>query len=195
MKLKPIAIFVSLAICGSLAIGCASQEGKESKEKKTESPVTTEIAPALEPVPSEITAAAPVVPSQSETTNQSQVVAEEDMQIPDQSVFYFGFNKTELSDDDIDTLQEHALYLQKNSNLIAEIDGHTDFHGPHAYNEQLSKKRAESVAKVLIESGVSQSQIVINALADNKPMECKGDTRHNRRVELHYKEPHIASRE
>jgi hypothetical protein len=40
---------------------------------------------------------------------------------------------------------------------------------------------------------VPQAQLAVNALADNKPMECKGDTRHNRRVELTYKDTHIAS--
>lgn len=195
MKIKPIAMFVSLAICGSLATGCASQDNKEPKDKKQESPVTTEITPSLEPAHTDVAAVTPEATTQSDPISQPQVVAETEIEMPEQTVFYFGFNKSDLTDDDVESLKEHAQYMQKNSNVIAQIEGHTDFHGPHAYNEQLSKKRAESVAKVLIEEGVPQSQIVINALADNKPMECKGDTRHNRRVELHYKEPHIASRE
>ena len=112
---------------------------------------------------------------------------------PEQRIFYFGFDKVEITLDDIESLKEHADFLKNHTQVVVAIDGHTDHHGPRLYNEYLSKKRAESIAKVLIDEGVPESQLLINALADSKPLECKNDTLHNRRVELHYKDGNLAS--
>ena len=46
-----------------------------------------------------------------------------------------------------------------NSKLL--ISGHTDSKGSTAYNSQLSKRRAQSVAKYFTEKGIEASQIVI----------------------------------
>lgn len=116
-----------------------------------------------------------------------------DMQQPTQMSFYFGFNKTELNDQDKATLKEHARFLKANPSLVLEINGHTDNKGPHAYNEFLSKLRAESVAKVLIGEGIARSQLVINALADDKPLSDNTDPGKNRRVELQYDETNMLS--
>jgi outer membrane protein OmpA-like peptidoglycan-associated protein len=48
-----------------------------------------------------------------------------------------------------------------NSTLL--ISGHTDSRGSSIYNNQLSKRRAQSVAKYFIEQGIEPAQIVIQA--------------------------------
>ncbi len=202
--IKLIPKLIALALSSSLMLACASQDGTEQKEKKSNT--TTAGSELVSP---EATGSQTVVATEethmpagsANTTTQinneaavansatGQVVITE----PEQRIFYFGFDKTDISQDDIDALMEHADFLKGNTAVVVAIDGHTDYRGPRSYNEHLSKKRAESVARVLIDAGVPESQLLINALADGKPMECKNDTLHNRRVELHYKDGNLAS--
>ena len=102
-------------------------------------------------------------------------------------------NKTVLDEKDKEILKEHARFLKANPTLVLEINGHTDSKGPHQYNEFLSKLRAESVATVLIAEGITRSQLVINALADDKPLAEKTDPGKNRRVELQYDDMNMVS--
>lgn len=205
MKMKLSAMYVALAFCGALASGCASQDNAEQNKKKTGSQVTSEVthnlpantttaaATVTEPKHEELYPMIAIADTQPESHAEKVSNTVTAAEVPEQSVFYFGFNKADVTEDDIDVLKEHAVYLRANPELIVQIEGHTDFHGPRAYNEQLSKKRAEAIARILLDDGVPQSQVAVNALADNKPLECKGDTRHNRRVELIYKNSHLAS--
>jgi peptidoglycan-associated lipoprotein len=203
MQLKRSAMYVTLALCGALATGCASQDGTEQNKKKSGNavssettsnpPVVTVPVAGSEPKHEELYPMIAMTDPQPDSAAVAKDVHDNEAELPEQSVFYFGFNKAEVTADDLATLQEHADYLRANPELIVQIEGHTDFHGPRAYNEQLSKQRAQAIAKILLDNGVPQAQLAVNALADNKPMECKGDTRHNRRVELTYKDTHIAS--
>lgn len=197
MNMKRIPLYITLALCGSLTIGCASQEGSDDKEKQSAIQVTEQETPIEQIIRAHETESAPVSTPVNEVAPQvtptTVAATSEEIELPEESVVYFGFNKTDIDDKYIELLGEHAEFLKVNTGVTALVEGHTDFHGPRHYNEQLSKKRAEAVAKVLIEHGVPQSQLVITAQADAKPMECKGDTRHNRRVELHYKESSLAS--
>ncbi len=205
MKMKLTSMYVALAVCGALATGCASQDNAEQNKKKSGNSVTSEMTNSM---PANTTAAAAAVTepkheelypmialadTQPEAQPEKVSTAINQAEIPEQSVFYFGFNKSEVTEEDVDVLKEHADYLRANPELVVQIEGHTDFHGPRAYNEQLSKKRAEAIARILLDDGVPQTQLAVNAQADNQPLECKGDTRHNRRVELIYKNSHLAS--
>lgn len=194
MKLIPK--LIALALSSSLMLACASQDGTEQKEKKSNANTASNELVSPEATGSQIVIATeetliPAGPANTTTqiNNETTIVITE----PEQRIFYFGFDKTDISQDDIDALMEHADFLKGNAAVVVAIDGHTDYRGPRSYNEHLSKKRAESVARVLIDAGVPESQLLINALADGKPMECKNDTLHNRRVELHYKDGNLAS--
>jgi len=67
------------------------------------------------------------------------------------------------------------------------IFGHTDSTGPAAYNRDLSERRAGSVARVLIRSGVSPSRISTIGLGESDPVASNETARgraQNRRVEI-----------
>ena len=113
---------------------------------------------------------------------------------PTQNVFQFGFDQAELSDSDIEQVKQHAQYLIDNPDIQLKIVGHTDHHGPKVYNEYLSKQRASAVAKILIEAGVTESQLEISALADEQPLAEATHTRMNRRVELQYNSMNLVSK-
>ena len=69
----------------------------------------------------------------------------------------------------------------------ARIDGHTDSNGPELYNDQLSLKRAKSVAEVLVSVGMQPANLDIRGrgerdpVADNKTAAGRAE---NRRVAI-----------
>ncbi|RON64998.1 hypothetical protein BK671_18030 [Pseudomonas fluorescens] len=67
------------------------------------------------------------------------------------------------------------------------VDGHTDASGKESYNQQLSLRRAESVAKVLGTVGMKQENIQLRGLGSSEPV-ASNDTAagrtENRRVSI-----------
>ena len=207
-KLKQLRTLGIILTCGALAAGCAGNSVKPMSQDTgpiATAPESTAPIASSEANPVETTATdsatATVDDTQAATTQTPELATDESagkqevstVQQPAQMTFYFGFNKTQLDDQDKDILKQHARFLKANPSLVLEINGHTDHKGPHAYNEYLSKQRAESVAKVLIAEGIPRSQLVINALADNKPLADQKDPGKNRRVELQYDEMNMVS--
>ena len=71
------------------------------------------------------------------------------------------------------------------SNVL--IFGHTDSTGPAEYNRDLSERRAGSVARVMVRSGVSPSRISTVGLGESDPIASNATARgraQNRRVEI-----------
>ena len=212
---RKIALHVCMALAaGSLAVGCAS-----NGNKKTETAETSNPAPIVASIESNNNTEqsinntdatienkatiqaekAPLVTAQPEENSTASVIAYPDVELsenakPDQLSFQFGFDKAELSEEDKNIVMQHARFLVDNPDVVLKIQGHTDHHGPKEYNEYLSKKRAESVAKILIEEGVQESQLEIVAMADDAPLAEAEDTRLNRRVELQYSEINLVSK-
>lgn len=67
------------------------------------------------------------------------------------------------------------------------VDGHTDASGSQAYNEQLSRRRAASVGKVLTGVGMREENVQLRGLGSSKPV-ASNDTAsgrtENRRVAI-----------
>lgn len=68
------------------------------------------------------------------------------------------------------------------------VEGHTDDRGPEDENQELSRRRADSVMSYLIEQGVPAERLVAKGFGESDPVE-SNETRAgraaNRRVELH----------
>lgn len=71
-----------------------------------------------------------------------------------------------LSVQDIDQLTTLGQLAGGMPDVKIQVSGHTDPRGSKDYNAALSKDRAESVAAVLTNAGVSEDRIVIEALGD-----------------------------
>ena len=74
----------------------------------------------------------------------------------------FDFNSAVLLPEGASTLKRLAAAMQSES-LRADrflIEGHTDAKGAKEFNQRLSKNRAESVRRYLIEQGVSDKRLV-----------------------------------
>ena len=68
------------------------------------------------------------------------------------------------------------------------VEGHTDNKGGAAYNLALSRRRAASVLKWLVEHGVEKKRIVSEGLGLSRPIDdnaTEDGRRNNRRVEFH----------
>ena len=60
--------------------------------------------------------------------------------------------------------------LQPNSKAKICVTGHTDKVGPESINKEVAQRRADAVAKYLVELGVPQQRIVTASLGSSKPL-------------------------
>lgn len=78
-------------------------------------------------------------------------------------------------------------FLQFNPKRIVRIEGYTDNTGDKQANLELSKKRAQSVADVLVDLGIDDARIQAEGYGDEFPIEANASERgraKNRRVEI-----------
>lgn len=52
----------------------------------------------------------------------------------------------------------------------AHLEGHTDDKGPRSYNDELSTRRAQSVANAMAEAGMDSRHITVRGVGQSKPL-------------------------
>ena len=82
---------------------------------------------------------------------------------------YFGFDSYRIHPYDQTLLDRQALILNKYSDFVFEIAGHTDSVGSDAYNQILSQKRARSVINYLSATGVGANQLYLIGYGEADP--------------------------
>lgn len=100
--------------------------------------------------------------------------------------FHYGFNKHRLNEEDQALLRQHALWLKHNPGACLHIHGHSDVYGVGEYNQFLSRLRAGSAAKLMINEGARENQIVTSGWGSHRPLARPEDHAANRRLELEY---------
>ena len=99
----------------------------------------------------------------------------------------FEFNKASLTAEGKSRVREAAALLKQHPTLRVSVEGHTDSIGGDAYNMRLSERRAQTVADVLADEGISKSRLDVRGfgktrpIADNKTAAGRAE---NRRVEI-----------
>lgn len=99
----------------------------------------------------------------------------------------FAIDSASLRPDLIRDVKSIAGNLQRYPNSQIQIIGHTDNSGSAAYNQDLSQRRAVSVANVLRESGVPNSRIAAFGRGEDQPIASnltEQGRAQNRRVEI-----------
>lgn len=84
-------------------------------------------------------------------------------------------------------IQQLAEFLNKNKHVKARILGHTDIVGDSLHNEDLSKRRAYAVKKLLVQLGVESSRVDYEGFGPRKPKTSNATPEGrlmNRRVEV-----------
>jgi outer membrane protein OmpA-like peptidoglycan-associated protein len=78
-------------------------------------------------------------------------------------------------------------YLEGNPDSRVIIEGHTDSRGSEAYNEDLSRRRAQAVADELVTRGISSDRLEVLGRGEGYPVANNGTAegrQQNRRVEI-----------
>ena len=84
-------------------------------------------------------------------------------------------------------LQQLVHFLQKNSSLSVEVQGHTDDTGSEERNMDLSDKRASSVVDYLTERGIEKDRLQWAGYGENRPVagnDSEEGRRQNRRTTI-----------
>ena len=101
---------------------------------------------------------------------------------------YFDTDRTEVKPPSRPTLEEIAKLLKKSPKLRVLVVGHTDGAGERTYNQNLSRKRADAVVKILTSRyGIAPSRLVpagVGMLAPAASNRTEEGRAKNRRVEL-----------
>ena len=101
---------------------------------------------------------------------------------------YFDFNQASIKKESQPVLKEIADAMKNNPDWVLTVNGYTDNIGGDAYNLDLSKRRAASVKKALVEQyGVAAARLTNDGFGASSPVDTnetlEGRAR-NRRVEL-----------
>ncbi|MEX0883142.1 MAG: OmpA family protein [Cyclobacteriaceae bacterium] len=104
-----------------------------------------------------------------------------------ESGILYGFDSYELNPASQESVMELARILNEYPDTYVMVEGHTDNQGDASYNQELSEKRANSVANYLKMQGVLGERITTkgfgldNPIADN---DSEAGRAENRRVEV-----------
>lgn len=100
---------------------------------------------------------------------------------------HFKTESDDIEDKFLDELRDFADFMKNSPAISIEIQGHTDSRGEDAFNMDLSRKRAESVANFLAENyGVDRNRMTTAGYGETKPIapnDTPDNRRKNRRIE------------
>ena len=100
----------------------------------------------------------------------------------------FDFDKATIKDDQIQELDELAAFMELEPDSYVVLSGYTDNTGDENYNEDLSRRRTESVGNYLMERhSIAEERIILQWYGSDNPL-ASNDTPEgreaNRRVEV-----------
>ena len=188
---KAVGIAVTLAVLA----GCAGQVNEQAAPAEPAKPEVSEqkAAPAKA---SKVESAADKAAREArqaeyEASRKADQTAEQLRKnaMAADTLFFFGFDKSDLSQDALDDLDAHAKYLSSVRSAKVRLEGHADERGTRAYNLALGERRANSVARYLVIQGVNRTQIETVSYGEERPLSLSRDDNgwsRNRRVELIY---------
>ncbi len=99
----------------------------------------------------------------------------------------FRYNSDEIEGTSLNQIQKTANVLKKYPNARVRVAGHTDSLGHPDYNVDLSERRAQAVAKHLVNNGVAAENVSFIGYGASRPVatnKTKEGRAANRRVEL-----------
>ena len=99
----------------------------------------------------------------------------------------FALNSSDLNAQFYNALGGVAMVLKEYNKTVIEVAGHTDSTGSDQYNQQLSQRRAQSVAGYLSGQGIDGQRLLTVGAGESYPI-ASNDTEagraQNRRVEM-----------
>lgn len=116
-----------------------------------------------------------------------QRLEDESLKIDIANEVSFDFDSAELKPAFLNTLDKVAGVLTRYDRSVVHVIGHTDSTGSERYNQQLSERRARSVADYLARRGVDSRRLRIEGRGETEPRATnatEAGRQLNRRVEI-----------
>jgi peptidoglycan-associated lipoprotein len=82
---------------------------------------------------------------------------------------YFVVDQSDLTPEGTEILTKQAAWLQQYSNVMIQVEGHSDERGTREYNIALSARRATATREFLIAQGVNSKRISSIAYGKERP--------------------------
>jgi outer membrane protein OmpA-like peptidoglycan-associated protein len=99
----------------------------------------------------------------------------------------FATNSVDIKSDFYGVLDSVSLVLKEYDKTVVEVAGHTDDRGAESYNQSLSERRAESVARYFRSRGLDGMRLITVGYGESRPTAdnaTPAGREQNRRVEL-----------
>ena len=126
--------------------------------------------PATQPPPVE---APPTAESTAPVTTESSSVipgSAEDLRVNVGDTVHFEYDRYDVREEDRNTLQRQAQWLQKYPQVRVTVEGHCDERGTREYNLALGARRANAVKEYLVSLGVSSGRIQTISYGKERPI-------------------------
>lgn len=157
MTMRPVLSSVTLValLLTVLFAGCSKEEPAPPTAEAAAKPATPPPAPPPPPTPP------PAGPSRSQQALQ-------DFQNQD---INFDFDKYDLRPDARAILDRKVAFLNENSSIRTQIEGHCDERGTSAYNMVLGERRANAAKQYLSTAGVSAARVSTISYGKERPLD------------------------
>ncbi|VAW26431.1 Outer membrane lipoprotein omp16 precursor [hydrothermal vent metagenome] len=103
---------------------------------------------------------------------------------------YFDFGSSYYHQEDLPNIEKAIEVMKKNTSLMLELYGHSDFIGVEKFNKSLSINRADKVKSTMIKAGIDAGRISIKGFGSEKPLATNDQEKEgrelNRRVEFRF---------
>lgn len=102
---------------------------------------------------------------------------------------YFDYDKDVIRPEFFAFLSSLIKVIEGHTDLRVKVTGHTDADGSDAYNDDLSKRRAEAIIKFFTDRGLSRDRLEFEFKGEKQPVdsnETPEGKQHNRRVDFKF---------
>ena len=157
MAMRPVQSSVTLValILTFLFVGCAKEEPP---------PPTAEVQPRpAAPPPPPPSLPPPPPPGPSISQQEFQAFQNQDIN--------FDFDKYDLRTDARAILDRKASFLNQNSSVRTQIEGHCDERGTSEYNLALGERRANAAKQYLTTAGISAGRLSTISYGKERPLD------------------------
>jgi outer membrane protein OmpA-like peptidoglycan-associated protein len=99
----------------------------------------------------------------------------------------FATDESDIKPRFFETLNSVAIVLREFNQTLVDVNGHTDSDGSDEYNEELSQRRANSVAQYLISQQLDGNRFEVQGMGETQPIASNASfsgKAQNRRVEI-----------
>lgn len=156
MAMRPVLSSVTLValILTFLFVGCAKEEPPP---------------PTVEPPPRP--AAPPPPPPSPPPPPPGPSISQQAFQEFQNQDIYFDFDKYDLRTDARTILDRKASFLNQNSSVRVQIEGHCDERGTEEYNLALGERRANAAKQYLTTAGISAGRLSTISYGKERPLD------------------------